>query len=292
MKSVFSSSVSRRAFSLAIPAVGIGSLVRISEVAAHDDHDVTVPHPAHIHNGTCAELGEIVAPLGNVSTGYTVEGTDAAGADSVGSASSIPVALSVTTVSLALADILAGDHAIMVHESEENMGNYIACGNIGGSMLNETDLPIGLASVNDSDYAGVATLHDNGDGTTTVTVTLVDADADVDDDVEEDDDHAGHDDANQAAATPDDAGAATGLSVTIKNFAFDPTELNINMGDTVTWTNDDSVPHTATQKPSGSGFQSGTLSPGDSFSFAFEEAGEFDYFCEFHGNMAGKIIVS
>ena len=67
-------------------------------------------------------------------------------------------------------------------------------------------------------------------------------------------------------------------------------ERKISVGDTVTWTNQDQVPHTATAEDRAV-LQSGTISPGSSFSQVFETAGEFPYFCEFHSNMTGTIVV-
>ena len=129
-------------------------------------------HPAHIHAGTCAELGDVVFPLSDVSSAWLVDGTPMAGTDMTGATDAIPVEVGVTTVAASLADIVAGGHSINVHESAENIGNYIACGDIGGTMMGESDLAIGLGTLNDSGFSGVARLHDNGDSTTTVTVYL------------------------------------------------------------------------------------------------------------------------
>jgi Cu/Zn superoxide dismutase len=65
------------------------------------------PQPAHIHNGTCAEIGDVVHPLTNVEGGA-----------------------SETTVAAPLADLQAAAFAINVHESEEAIQNYVACGEI------------------------------------------------------------------------------------------------------------------------------------------------------------------
>lgn len=66
-------------------------------------------HPAHIHTGTCAELGDVVYPLTDV---------DASGA-------------SVTIIEVPLADLLAtGPYAINVHLSADEIGTYVACGDI------------------------------------------------------------------------------------------------------------------------------------------------------------------
>jgi plastocyanin len=80
--------------------------------------------------------------------------------------------------------------------------------------------------------------------------------------------------------------------VDIADFSFTPSTLEVRVGDTLTWTNNDGVPHTVTQDPAGSGFQSGSIASGGSFSHTFEDAGAFAYFCEFHPNMTGTIVVS
>ena len=84
--------------------------------------------------------------------------------------------------------------------------------------------------------------------------------------------------------------------------AYTPNPVEINTGDTVVWVNDDITSHTATSGTSGSGptgmFGGTDDSPeiigpeGDTQSFTFEEAGEFDYFCTLHPNMIGTVIVT
>ena len=80
------------------------------------------------------------------------------------------------------------------------------------------------------------------------------------------------------------------------NECFLPYEVSINVGDTVTWVNDDTAAHTATggnavDGPSGV-FDSSLVLAGSSFSFTFEEAGTYEYFCMVHPWMAGFVIVS
>jgi len=79
------------------------------------------------------------------------------------------------------------------------------------------------------------------------------------------------------------------------NECFLPYEVSINVGDTVTWVNDDTAAHTATggnavDGPSGV-FDSSLVLAGSSFSFTFEEAGTYEYFCMVHPWMAGFVIV-
>lgn len=77
-------------------------------------------------------------------------------------------------------------------------------------------------------------------------------------------------------------------SVKIQDFSFNPATLTIKKGETVTWTNEDSIQHTAT---SAGNFDSGMLSKGKTFSHTFDETGTFDYTCTPHPAMKGKIIV-
>jgi plastocyanin len=97
--------------------------------------------------------------------------------------------------------------------------------------------------------------------------------------------------ASPEAATP--AASPVGgneFAVTIVNIAFDPAALTVPVGATVTWTNEDQVPHTATGIDRNL-LQSGTIQPGQQFSKMFDTAGTIEYFCEFHANMKGTIIV-
>ena len=92
-------------------------------------------------------------------------------------------------------------------------------------------------------------------------------------------------------ATADDAGtgAAGTDAVTIAGFAYDPATIEVDTGETVTWTNDDDVPHTVDAR--GGEFSSGNLDPGDDFTFTFDTAGTYDYFCAIHDFMAGTVTV-
>ncbi len=81
------------------------------------------------------------------------------------------------------------------------------------------------------------------------------------------------------------------VSISIANFAFSPSVVTVKKGTTVTWTNDDSVPHTSVTSQSG-GFDSGMLSKGGKFSFTFQTAGTYDYNCGFHPSMRGSVIVT
>jgi plastocyanin len=92
-----------------------------------------------------------------------------------------------------------------------------------------------------------------------------------------------------APASAGPARAATEHVVDIANVAFGPSSLTIMVGDTVTWTNSDSMPHTATDEDDR--FDSGNLDPGQSFSFTFTAPGTYAYRCDYHSNMSGTIVV-
>ncbi len=91
---------------------------------------------------------------------------------------------------------------------------------------------------------------------------------------------------------------------TLADKAFSPNPVNVKIGDTVTWVNEDSVFHTVVSgNPSSDGetgkvFDSGLSGPtalttkGKTFSHKFTEKGEFPYFCQLHPTMIGKVIVS
>ena len=77
--------------------------------------------------------------------------------------------------------------------------------------------------------------------------------------------------------------------------AYQPNPVQVSTGATVTWTNDDAQPHTATSgqnaTPDGM-FDSSIMAPGATFEHTFTEAGEYPYFCLLHPNMVGTVSVS
>jgi amicyanin len=77
--------------------------------------------------------------------------------------------------------------------------------------------------------------------------------------------------------------------VTIAGFSFQPAEITVPVGSTVTWTNQDSVIHTVTARDGT--FDSGNLSHNETFSHTFQESGTFEYYCTIHTYMEGKVIV-
>jgi plastocyanin len=94
-----------------------------------------------------------------------------------------------------------------------------------------------------------------------------------------------------SASPPPETGTTTPASVEVEiaNFAYSPATITVSVGTTVTWTNKDSVHHTVTTREPL--FDSGGLSQNQSFSYTFNQKGDFEYYCTFHPNMTGKVIV-
>ncbi|HKH76009.1 MAG TPA: cupredoxin family copper-binding protein [Rubrobacteraceae bacterium] len=83
------------------------------------------------------------------------------------------------------------------------------------------------------------------------------------------------------------------ISVNVQNFAFDPPNIVVAPGTTVTWVNADRAPHTVTATDPAGAFDSGTLRPGQSFSFTFTQPGtSYAYYCAIHPSMTGTVTVA
>jgi plastocyanin len=97
-------------------------------------------------------------------------------------------------------------------------------------------------------------------------------------------------------ATPDTAMSDTATpeaaemeaAVEIADFAFGPAEVTIAAGGTVTWTNTDNQPHTAT---SSGNFDTGSIAAGSAVTVTFDEPGTYTYICSFHPFMTATVTV-
>jgi plastocyanin len=77
--------------------------------------------------------------------------------------------------------------------------------------------------------------------------------------------------------------------IKIDNFTFGPTNLTVASGTTVTWINNDDVPHTVVSDDKV--FKSKALDTDDKFSYTFTKPGTYNYFCSVHPKMTAKIVV-
>lgn len=167
--------------------------------------DAAHVHPVHIHTGNCNNLGEVVAPLTDL---VTPEG------DGVGQNNrATPAYTSYTSVPMTLEAILGSNHSINAHLSAEEIGTYIACGEIGGVLTPEGQLAIGLLDVEGSGYSGVAFLSPGADGASTdVSVFLISTGGD---------DNGAVGGGEEAIAAEDDAAVTDGEDVTITDDSGD-----------------------------------------------------------------------
>jgi hypothetical protein len=140
--------------------MALGGPAAWAQDATPEAADLLAPRPAHIHTGTCDEVGEVVGPLTDLG--------GAIGGDRVGQARrAIPAQSSFTSVPLTLDAILGADHVVNVHLSAEEIDTYIACGEIGGRLSPEGAVIIGLRELNDSGFTGIAYLAPGADGAST-----------------------------------------------------------------------------------------------------------------------------
>ena len=141
---------------------------------AMGDDDAGVAYLSHLHSGNCADLSaEPVERLADLLLPEWVgELTSADAANIVvedfGNAP-IPVAVATTEVSIPLADIVAGNHAINIELPDpDDAEDAVACGDIGGIVDENGDVFVGLDEANGSGHSGAVWLHDNGTNTTIV----------------------------------------------------------------------------------------------------------------------------
>jgi hypothetical protein len=134
------------------------------------EEDEQEADPADIDSGTCDQLRDVVFPLAGVASPTGEE---------MGTAGAHPVKISTENhVDVPLQEILDGGHAINVHLSADEIGIYIACGDIGGVVHEREngegmEVDIALDELNGSGHVGTARLGDDGEGGTNVHVLLI-----------------------------------------------------------------------------------------------------------------------
>ena len=111
------------------PGASLGALLALTVVVLPVSAQET-SHPAGIYAGSCPVPGNQVVSLWDASVNFLVDGEAQAGAP-VGSTNGTQVEGSVTIVEIPLADLVATEHAILVHRSQAVMDDYLVCGDIG-----------------------------------------------------------------------------------------------------------------------------------------------------------------
>lgn len=154
--------------------LGGASIAQDATPTAMGDEDAGVAYLSHLHSGSCDDLSE--EPVERLADLLLPEwfgeltGDDSSDivAEEFGNAS-IPVAVATTEVSIPLADIVAGKHAINIElPNPDEPEDSVACADIGGVVDENGDLFVGLSEENDSSHSGAVWLHDNGTGSTIV----------------------------------------------------------------------------------------------------------------------------
>lgn len=143
---------------------GALSLAIGSSAAAHAEHG----HPARIHNGSCENLQGVAYRLNGVGGSVDAEGAPIATPTAVNPDTAYQVMTSDTVIDAPIADLLSGEHAIMIYESDEEM-DAISCGNLGGVMSGD-ELIVGIGEARIPGHLGFAIFTPAGEQTD---VTLV-----------------------------------------------------------------------------------------------------------------------
>jgi plastocyanin len=84
--------------------------------------------------------------------------------------------------------------------------------------------------------------------------------------------------------------APGGIEIKIDNFSFGSMTLTVAAGTTVTWTNNDDIPHNVVSVDKTT-FKSQALDTGEKFSYTFTKPGTYPYFCSIHPKMTAEIVV-
>ena len=95
--------------------------------------------------------------------------------------------------------------------------------------------------------------------------------------------------AGSPIVTANDRPSPANAGVKIDNFSFGPQTITVPVGTTVTWINNDDIPHTSVSTEGV--FKSKVLDTDEKFSYTFTKAGTYPYYCTIHPKMTGKVVV-
>ena len=146
-------------------ALVLAALVLPAGPALAQDEPPLGPRPTRLHTGTCADLGPATDVVETMTYGYSIA--------TQGGQVNRAAELGVRYFAVPLADLAAGEYALVVQEHEENGGDAVACGDIEGSDDAAPDvLAVGLFEEGDSGVIGIAYLVGLADGGTSVALFL------------------------------------------------------------------------------------------------------------------------
>jgi len=95
--------------------------------------------------------------------------------------------------------------------------------------------------------------------------------------------------AGSSSLKANDQPSTANVAVKIDNFVFGPQAITVPVGTTVTWTNNDDIPHTAVSTDGV--FKSKVMDTDEKFSYTFTKAGTYSYYCSVHPRMTGQVEV-
>ena len=273
-----------------------------------------VPQPIHIHAGSCDTLGDVAFALSNVVNGRSVTTVEASLAeittggftinghksgDEIGTyvtCGNVPRGDTVGTFTLAAIDGSAQDGSVSFIDLGGETAVVISVGSAAAGLAQPVHIHEGSCDT----LGGIAfPLTNVVDGRS---VTLIDESiSNVMRDGFVVNLHRSGDEASVYTACGSLADSAAGVMSDSSNVlsdivSFQLESLTISVGDTVTWTNLDSAPHTVSHGLSPDVeasplFQSGNFGKDGTFTHTFDTAGTFAYFCEVHPSMVGSITV-
>jgi hypothetical protein len=152
------SGLQRRWLSSLAVVLGVVAAVAVPALA-HEEHG----HPARIHEGSCETLGPVAFRLNGVGGSVDLDNAPIATPTAVNPDAAYQMLISETTIDGTIEDLLAGEHAVLIYESDEAM-DAIACGNVGGA-LTGTTLATGLAEAGVPGHIGFALFQAEEDQT-------------------------------------------------------------------------------------------------------------------------------
>lgn len=264
---------------IALAGLGGGSPGLIHASAAPVDDAAPTAYPAFVFTGRCASLDPTPRFTLAAVAVTTVYGSPAAPDRAPAAPDVLPVAL---------AELLAKPHAIVVRARPGDATDSLACGDIGG-LATEDVLVVGLQEHNGSGYAGIARLRGDGQRTR-LTAFLAEG-------------LAGTASARKSAwamaavvgcgcAAAHDPNA-TAVTVAMTDALFVPGSFQVTAGATVTWVNVGPSDHTVTIFRAGTLIaDSDVLAVGRSFAHSFLEPGTYDYLSIADPAMRGRIVVA
>jgi plastocyanin len=197
---------------------------------------------------------------------------------------------------------VSGTISLLFHYTSGIVGNgpaQLAYGISSDSIFG--DVPASTDSDDSKEGGSNNNNNDDGNKKSSKQVTTSSSGSNIAPQAKTDSTISNEDDSNSSTNTSSPSSSLSGtkdvsLTGVYQVNSFDPNSIEINAGESVTWTNNDNEIHDITsgdeeEESMGQEFASGTLSTGKSFSHTFDRPGTYPYFCSFHESMTGEVIV-